>query len=176
MSKKIREAIPKNKLTADYFADFHLDINKEPLACVLVLAAQIETAVMTMLHAFMIESKETNELFEMKGTLESNSRCVKMAYCLGLIPKAVMDNLVLIARIRNTFAHSRKKITFNEKEVAELCDQLKFSPTDTNNALDKKLVPNSDKFAHICRCVIGYLFIVIEQIPRLQEFQGNERW
>jgi hypothetical protein len=47
-----------------------------------------------------------------------------MAYCLGLIPTGLYQNLVSLGTIRNLFAHSHEFIDFNTPAIVEECNKL----------------------------------------------------
>jgi DNA-binding MltR family transcriptional regulator len=50
---------------------------------------------------------------------------MKLCYLLGLIAKEDMDDLKLINRIRNHFAHNIMINSFDEEDIAKDCNNLK---------------------------------------------------
>jgi hypothetical protein len=48
-----------------------------------------------------------------------------MLYCLGFIPGIIRDDLRIIAKIRNIFAHSIDS-TFEDEKIIKLCKDLKW--------------------------------------------------
>src|SRR6516165_2947857 len=93
-------------------------------ACVLILSATLEQALMTLLGSFLMECTTADEMFKPNGELESFFKCTRMAYCLGFIPDAVRKNLETIGKIRNRFAHETIMIDFSDKEVSDHCKTL----------------------------------------------------
>ncbi len=79
----------------------------------------------SLLCKFFIDGKPSAELFdEANGVLGTYSSRAKLAYCLGLIPDALFQNIKQIAKIRNAFAHSHIALDFDNPEVAQLCRKL----------------------------------------------------
>ena len=95
-----------------------------PFPCVLVGAAHLEQAVMSLLKQFFIEGSTADKLFQLGGTLGEYFGCCKLAYCVGLIPKALFTNLQTIGEIRNEFAHSPIALDFDVENITKLCMTL----------------------------------------------------
>jgi DNA-binding MltR family transcriptional regulator len=70
-------------------------------------ATFLEMLLENILREFLIdeEKRVTEELFDGYKPLSTFSSKITMAYCLGLIYKSVHDDLHLIRKIRNEFAH-----------------------------------------------------------------------
>jgi DNA-binding MltR family transcriptional regulator len=47
-----------------------------------------------------------------------------LAYCLGLINKAVYQDIIRVAEIRNMFAHKHLALDFGDNTVGKACDEL----------------------------------------------------
>jgi DNA-binding MltR family transcriptional regulator len=95
------------------------------LYLVLVGAAALEQAIMSLLQAFFIEGETSKGVFKEGGLLGEFSGCFQLAYCLGLIDKWTYQNAMAVARIRNTFAHSHKELDFKDDKIVALCNELK---------------------------------------------------
>ncbi len=98
----------------------------DDLSCALVGAASVENALMHLLRRFLVKCDESEGLFEIKGDLDSLSKCNRMAFCLGLITRQSNDNIKRIAQVRNTIAHSVRPVDFSDKEIGEICANLQF--------------------------------------------------
>jgi len=72
---------------------------------------------MTLLGSFFIKEDVSDKLFDIKGTLDSFSKCSDVAYCLGFFSKTVFDNLKLIGKIRNAFAHATTIPDFSSLDI-----------------------------------------------------------
>ena len=64
-------------------------------------------------------------LFEYNQPLGNFSGKISLSYCLGLIDKVVKDDLNLVRKIRNRFAHDLY-VTFADEEIKSWCQGLKF--------------------------------------------------
>jgi hypothetical protein len=51
---------------------------------------------------------------------------IRLAYALGVYGPNSRDDLDVMRHIRNFFAHDRSHLTFDDKDVAALCGQLKW--------------------------------------------------
>src|SRR6266436_3438925 len=105
---------------------------------------------MSLLASFFIKDEVSDSLFDIRGALDSFSKCTDVAYCLGFFPKAVYQNLKIIGKIRNAFAHSTTVHDFTTPEIAGLCSQLRLSDIqETLKAHDgEKFVPLSPEELH----------------------------
>lgn len=70
------------------------------------------------------------KLFDFNGALGSLSNKIDMALSLGLITKNVYDDLGVIRKIRNEFAHSFECIDFDTKNISTLISTLKSNPNN----------------------------------------------
>src|SRR3954454_10214288 len=57
------------------------------------------------------------------GQLGFGDQC-KLAYSLGAISRASLEDLTSMGRIRNRFAHAFAPLTFSEPSIAKLCMKL----------------------------------------------------
>jgi hypothetical protein len=51
---------------------------------------------------------------------------IRMAYALGVYGPKTKDDIDAMRHIRNFFAHDKGHLTFDDKDVTALCDQLKW--------------------------------------------------
>lgn len=117
----------KNPHLKEFFP-FLDELNKEsPRGRVLISAGYLEEQLKRILLAFMVEDNRAEDLVEgPNAPLGTFSARTTACYVLGLISENERDDLVLIRRIRNEFAH-QVHTSFETPSIVSRCDQLKFS-------------------------------------------------
>lgn len=105
------------------FKNFRHSLNEESdRGCALMAAAFIEEKLGELLQLFCVDNKKIYErLFENNGALATFSSKIDLAFLLGLIPKNIFDDLQLLRKIRNDFAHNSSHITFESSPIQERC-------------------------------------------------------
>lgn len=84
-------------------------------------AAILDELLRQVLVAFMIsDDKETKELTRESSVLGTYSSRIRAAYCLGLLTAEERNDLDLIRRIRNPFAHRVRPPSFEEGQIRDL--------------------------------------------------------
>lgn len=115
-------------------------------ALAITTAAWLEDVLERCLVASMVTltKAETNGLFDFDSPVGSFSARIRLAYALGFFGPITRNDLDHLRHIRNAFAHARKTITFETKEIAaecrklKLCDMYTVSPTyDPKRAVDR---------------------------------------
>jgi DNA-binding MltR family transcriptional regulator len=92
----------------------------------IVGAAYLDSLLDSLLRAVLIDSHEDVEnLLRPDAPLGSNGARYQLAYCLGLIRKDQRDDLKIVAKIRNLFAHDFKVNSFDVSPIREHCGNLK---------------------------------------------------
>lgn len=91
----------------------------------IVGAAQVDESVRDLIRSVMVDGEDRNKALEPEGLLGSFMARVKMASALGLIGADIRNDLAMIARIRNLFAHRVSGVTFLSPEVVKLCSKLR---------------------------------------------------
>lgn len=95
-------------------------------AIAVIGGAFLDTLLIETLYNFFPENeKEVNELLDHNNPLGSYSARVKMVYCLGLIDKLIMNDLKLVGKIRNKFAHDLNA-SFRDENISSWCKGLKW--------------------------------------------------
>ena len=92
----------------------------------LVGAALIDEKLLETLQAFIIEGKSSKKLLT-KGNapLGTFSSRIEACFSLGLIDKFEYQEISLIRKIRNEFAHARHGISFQTEKIIGYCTSLK---------------------------------------------------
>jgi DNA-binding MltR family transcriptional regulator len=96
------------------------------LALAIVGGAFLDTLLENILIEFLVDDeKEVGELLRHEGPLGTYSGKVRAAYCLGLLRKPVRDDLRLVGKIRNRFAHDLSA-SFTDQQIASWCEALRW--------------------------------------------------
>jgi DNA-binding MltR family transcriptional regulator len=121
--KKASAKIPE--LSADSVR-FVEDLQKETdRGAALVAAAFADNVLDSMLRSFFVDDKKVvDEVLSPYGAVGSFSGRISLAYCLGLIGKQHLNDLTIMRKIRNEFAHLDRPVMFNMPRVRKLCGQL----------------------------------------------------
>jgi hypothetical protein len=127
--KKSLYTLSRERLDSDgdresYFKELE---GQSDRACALIASAFAEHALIDLIKTKFPQLSETeeNELFyERYSTLGTFASRIDIAYALAVVTKRDRSDLNIIRRIRNTFAHAVKNITFSDyllrKEVKAL--------------------------------------------------------
>lgn len=120
--------------------------------CALVSVAFLDDVLRRLLLESLREGKTTKEL--LKGELATIDSRMKMAYVLGHIDRNEYNNLKIICRIRNKFAHFYDEIDFKEDKISKLCQEL--SPR-TINAPNSEHYPIDNERYRFILAVVEYM-------------------
>jgi hypothetical protein len=100
--------------------------NESHRAAALMATAYIDEQLKALLKKlFVNDHKITDSLLKSSGALGSFSARIDMAYSLGLIPKNIRDDLELMRKIRNDFAHTAKHLSFDCEPIKSRCLMLR---------------------------------------------------
>jgi DNA-binding MltR family transcriptional regulator len=107
-------------------------------------AAYLDSLVEQLLRAVFVESKEeADRLLLPDRPLGSNGSRYQLAYCLGLIGKRERDDLKMIAKIRNEFAHKYDVRSFDHDEPKKLIAKLHIGK-ELDSIVDSLVKKSSD--------------------------------
>ncbi len=92
----------------------------------LVGAALIDEKLLETLQAFFIEGKSSNKLLtEGNAPLGTFSSRIEACYALGLIDEFEYQEIGLIRKVRNEFAHSKHGLSFQTEKIKGYCTSFK---------------------------------------------------
>jgi len=95
------------------------------LACVLIGTSYLAELMATVLKEHFIASSIVEKLLDpQRGALGGFATRCDLAYCLNLITKPIYNDLIIVAQIRNQFAHKHLALDFADASVRELCAKL----------------------------------------------------
>lgn len=95
-------------------------------AAAIVGGAFLDTLLEHILRYFLVDDeKEVERLLEPEQPLGTYGARIRVLYCLGLIGKIVRDDLRLVGKIRNRFAH-HVNVSFEDEPIRSWCRSLKW--------------------------------------------------
>jgi DNA-binding MltR family transcriptional regulator len=101
--------------------------------CALIAAAFLDDALSELLKKNLIKDKKIlDRLFESNQAFGGFSSKIDVTYALGLIGKNVCQNLQLIRKIRNDFAHIADPIGFEHPPIKSRCSELTLHTLENN--------------------------------------------
>ena len=122
----------------------------------IVGAALVEEEVLRALITKMRALSRTmhKRLFDGYGPLSSFSGKIDVAYALGIVTKETYEDLTIIRRVRNQFAHSRVLVDFSSIEIRALFKQFHGFGDGTKDCLAFYLNKLKEVVTHF-ECVMG---------------------
>jgi len=99
---------------------------KNERAAAIVGASFLDTLLeQTLVNFFAEDEKEVGNLLKNDRPIGTYGSRTSLAYCLGLIGKIVRDDLRLVGKIRNRFAHDLHA-SFNDDPIRTWCLSLRW--------------------------------------------------
>lgn len=91
----------------------------------IVGGAFLDTLLENILLEFFPDDKEVDELLGTTKVIGTFVSRIRLTYCLGLIDKSVKEDLKIIGKIRNKFAH-QLSASFEDPEIEKWVKLLKW--------------------------------------------------
>ena len=86
-------------------------------------------ALQSRLHRYKHKGEDVSKfMFTGAGPLATFSARRRLALMLGIVGPETYDDLERLAQIRNAFAHTRSRLTFESQRIKNLCEAL-ITPT-----------------------------------------------
>ena len=120
----------------------------------------------------MISDKKSIELTSEHGALNTFGSRIQSAYCLGLLTSEERNDLDLIRRIRNPFAHSVRPPSFEEGKIRGLSLNLEIGKRFLNS--DQRKNPR-DCFQSTTAALAYSLGILALQVKREKRVERGAR-
>src|SRR5580658_9133428 len=97
-------------------------------ATAITAAAYVEDALERALLARLVplSRAERDDLFKYERPLGSFGARIRIGYAINLFGPVTRDELNLIRKVRNVFAHGRRFLTFTQPAIAANCRKLKM--------------------------------------------------
>lgn len=122
-------------------------------ATALVFCAMVERSLERSILSRMVRMprKDRLSLFEGLGPIASMAAKIKIAASLGIIGPNASADLERIKNIRNQFAHSFHKISFDTKSVASACILLRTADILLSSPINRHMPTEPrDLYAYSC--------------------------
>jgi len=132
MGKKIKIAKRHTDLPVPrHFVAFDAIIGeKSDRGMVIVATAYLDLLLRGLLEKGMRQDNDLLDiLFTSNGALQDFSVRIKLAYVLGLIGHGAYADLNILRDVRNAFAHSAHYLSFQNPDVAAMCQRLWYPLT-----------------------------------------------
>jgi DNA-binding MltR family transcriptional regulator len=96
-------------------------------SCAILGVSYLEFLLDQLLRqVFVQDEKAQQQLLNDQGPLGTFSTKIELAYCLGLTTKEERDDLNLVRKVRNDFAHKLKSLTLGDRGIKARCLEMKL--------------------------------------------------
>ena len=131
----------------------------------LITAAGIERALERAIitHLPKLDVYTFRKLASSEGPLSSLFAKIHLGFALGLLDKRTRDNLDIVRRVRNVFAHAPKAVSFRTIPIAKECRKLKLlsvPPTSDDGPIA------AQRFIFACLEAITFVAAQLESAAR----------
>jgi exonuclease I len=94
----------------------------------LIGASMIDSRLERILDLYLLNNSSKNDLFEgPNSVLGTFSAKIKMCHLLGFITDKENNEITIIRKIRNEFAHKLEDLSFDDQRIHDLCMNLQAS-------------------------------------------------
>ena len=171
-----RSQLASAVLSPDDMTQYANEVIASPRSAAIILAAHVEDSLhLALARRLRIKPSSWREVFSTeRGPLGTFANKISMADAIGLISSETRRNLDIIRHLRNAFAHAMRPISFDTKEVADLCAMLRppspLPPTTGTHADAENPTPRQ-RYQHTCELIMHNLFVAagfyypINQLP-----------
>jgi hypothetical protein len=104
------------------YAEKLINQNRERAEAI-VYAVQLEELLEDVLIDFFVEGKSSTQVLD--DIIDTLGTKINLGYCLGLISSDEANDLNIIRKIRNHFAHS-KDCSFGDQKIIDLCKNFRI--------------------------------------------------
>ncbi|MFD1711138.1 hypothetical protein FVQ98_13680 [Ottowia sp. GY511] len=129
----------------------------------------VENYLGVYLQSLVVDLKVAEDLFQAVGPLSSFNQRIAVARAFGFISKGDYDDLNLIRRIRNHFAHHPLEASFSASPVAQLATRLSEQKTASESHLNSLEERNKLAYLYSCAQLCGRLHLRMEKREKAAE-------
>ncbi|MGD9767498.1 MAG: hypothetical protein AB7U62_07625 [Pseudolabrys sp.] len=115
----------------------------------------LRDAIVARMHK--LTKAEYDQLFTGNGSLSTFSNKIRLGYALGVFGSQVRNNLDLIRRIRNAFAHARRPISFRRQQIMSMANNLSHAAIWKSGGL--KNAPPSEQAKGVYSLTCMFLYV-----------------
>lgn len=106
----------------------------------IVAVCYLDNILEKLIRAAYIQDPKVSSLFRNNQVLHAFYNKICIAYFSGLIPQAVYDDLILVAEIRNKFAHGiLANLKFSDETIAKRIDKFQQLPPEAKHKYPPRL-------------------------------------
>lgn len=131
----------------------------------LIAVAWVDDALGHLLRQHFVDDDAADALLIGDVPLATFSAKIKMAYALGCISKEMVDDLTLLRKVRNEFAHDRTDIKFTKPSIKDRCNSIK-----ANDFIPKwggaRYTEPRDQYVFMSVLIAVYLMTVTDETKR----------
>jgi DNA-binding MltR family transcriptional regulator len=160
------DAMVGEVMAADYRAIIE-EIEKQTDRGAAIIGAALVDDVLAraILGKFIsLSSTKKKALFGGSGPLGTYQAKIDLAYALGLLTDAMATDFKLIGSVRNKFAHRPTAIGFSDKDIADLCSNLKTGQIDKEEDWVKE-----PRNMYIAACTTLVAVLTLIEVDRIDE-------
>lgn len=96
-------------------------IDESDRGAAIVAAALLEDQLVNMLKEKMLldrmSQKQVRDIFDLSGPLSNFSAKITISLAFGFIDKTTFNDLQIVRKLRNKFAHSKDQLSFDDADV-----------------------------------------------------------
>lgn len=116
--------IPPEQLSEETRGLFELLNHETDLAVILIATSFMDACLKSILENHFLEGSTSERLLGHAGIAGTFSARSDLCYVLGLISKGWYNDLRKFGDIRNTVAHHRLQLSFDDEDIAAKCNEL----------------------------------------------------
>lgn len=183
MSKMTRDETKKNKTLPEYWSDFLLEefYKETDRAAIILTTSLFENALGTLIKIYLAPTGAKNDVLCDGPTapLSEFSSKIQLAQRLGLISQKFANDLNIIRKIRNEFAHNVHGSNLDSGKIKELLTTLIYSSDILKNSLEgRNIFPSGVRgdFLVIAHIMLWYLHQEIERMGSKQIKPAGLEW
>ena len=125
-------AVARRFAHASSMTNWNQVFDESDRGCVIVALAMVDEALATLLGAcFECEQPDLNklrhEMFEGMGPLNSLSAKYKCSYAFGYISKTIYNDIRVLNKLRNRFAHFNEPASFSDPSIHDSLKSLSIA-------------------------------------------------
>ncbi|QMV64799.1 MltR family transcriptional regulator [Pseudomonas berkeleyensis] len=121
--------------------------NESDRGCVLVAAAMLdeflEESIKERIQENNVSNKTVKSLFDANGPIANFSSKILICRSFGIIDDASFHDLMIVRKLRNTFAHTTNEASFLEKDVIQKVRSMHFVQKCMNTT-HKEFLPQNN--------------------------------
>jgi DNA-binding MltR family transcriptional regulator len=156
-----RSPLPPESLSADS-EHLHALLNEGTDTSVIVVAVSyIDACLASLLAKHLLQSSVTERLLDSRsGVIGSFVARSDLAYTLALVDKAMYQDLLVLAELRNETAHHHFELSFTSAEIVNHCEKLKYAASLKDSSSGTSLFEESWLLASRDRFILTAIMIV----------------